>query len=111
VTFYFPPGGSLSISNGITFTLTAPTSGTYNGILFYQNRSNSNAATLEGGASATLTGILYFPDANLTLENGTSTSSYASIIAGSLTFAGGATFKNYASVNASTPLNAAKLVE
>jgi Flp pilus assembly protein TadG len=111
VTFYLPPGASLSISNGITFNLTAPASGTYNGILFYQDRSNSKAATLEGGASSTLKGILYFPDANLLLENGTATTSYATVVAGSLSFAGGASFKNYAIANASTPLSAARLVE
>ena len=111
VTIYFPAGGTLAISNGITFTLSAPTSGTYNGILFYQARGNTNTASLEGGATSVLTGILYFPSANLLVENGTSTSSYASIVAGSVTFAGGASFKNYASVNASTPLSAARIVE
>ena len=112
VTFYFPPGGSLSISNGITFNLTAPNSGTYNGILFYQDRANSNAAMIEGGATSVLDGILYFPNANVTLENGTSTQSYATVISKSLTFAGGANFKDYSQMpGASTPLVAAKMVE
>jgi hypothetical protein len=112
VTFYFPPGGSVSISNGITFNLTAPTSGTYNGILFYQDRSNANGVFIEGGANSVLNGILYFPDANLTLENGTSTTSYATVISKTLTFAGGASFKDYSQMpNTSTPLVAARLVE
>lgn len=111
VTIYFPPGGSVSLSNGINFTLSAPTSGTYNGILFYQSRSNTTMATIEGGASSTLQGVLYFPAANITFENGTSTTTYASIVSASLTFAGGATVKNYAVVNPASPLDSARLVE
>jgi hypothetical protein len=111
VTFYFPAGGSLNLSNGATFNLTAPTSGTYDGILFYQNRSNSTAVSIQGGTTSTLVGILYFPDANLTLSGGSSTSTYASVVASTLTFSGGITLKNYALVNSSTPLTSARLVE
>jgi len=112
VSFYLPPGGSVSISNGITFNLTCPTSGTYNGILFYQDRANANAVYIEGGANSVLDGILYFPDANLTLENGTSTTSYATVISKTLTFAGGASFKDYSQMpGASTPIVAARVVE
>lgn len=112
VTFYFPPGGSLSVSNGISFNLSAPTDGTYNGILFYQDRANSNPATFEGGANSSMNGILYFPAANVTLENGTRTTSYATIVSGSITFAGGAAFKDYSQMpGASTPLVAARIVE
>ena len=112
VSFYLPPGGSVSISNGITFNLTCPTSGTYNGILFYQDRANANTVYIEGGANSVLDGILYFPDANLTLENGTSTTSYATVVSKTLTFAGGASFKDYSQMpGASTPIVAARMVE
>jgi Flp pilus assembly protein TadG len=111
VTFYFPVGGSVSMGNGAVINLTAPTSGTYDGILIYQNRSNPNPLSIVGGANSVLSGIIYCPGANLTLNNGTTTSIYASIIAGSLTFAGGATLKNYADINSSTPLSSARLVE
>lgn len=111
VTFYFPAGGSLNLSNGATFNLTAPTSGTYDGILFYQNRSNSTAVSIQGGTTSILVGILYFPDANVTLSGGSSTSTYASVVASTLTFSGGITMKNYALVNSSTPLSSSRLVE
>ena len=111
VSFYFPVGGSLSFSNGASFNFTAPTSGTYNGILFYQNRSNSTTATIEGGTSSAFSGILYFPGANLSISGGSSTSMYASIVSGSLTFSGGITLRNYALVNSSTPLSSSRLVE
>jgi len=111
VTFYLPSGASVSISGGGTLNLTAPTSGTYDGFLFYEDRSNTNAATIAGGAGSTLQGILYFPKAGLTLTGGSSSQVYASVIAGSLTFTGGSTLNNYAIVNPSTPLTSARLVE
>lgn len=111
VTFYLPPGASLNIGNGTVFNLAAPTSGTYNGILFYQDPNNTASESLEGGATSYLEGILYFPKAKLTLENGTSTTSYESIVAGSLTMQGGASLKNYALKNARNPLRSARTVE
>lgn len=111
VTFYLPPGASLNIGNGTDFSLAAPTSGTYNGILFYQDPKNTTSEALEGGANSYLEGILYFPKANLTLENGTSTTSYESIVTGSLTMQGGATLKNYALKNKHTPMRSARIVE
>ena len=111
VTFYLPPGAALSIGNGADEVLAAPTSGTYNGILFYQDRSNTTTEDLEGGTNSSFQGILYFPKANFTFENGTSTTTYASIIAGSLTFKGGTKLQNYAQKNRQSPLNSARLVE
>lgn len=111
VTFYLPPGASLSIGNGANETLAAPTSGTYNGILFYQDRSNTTTEDLEGGSNSSFQGILYFPKANFTFENGTSTTTYASILAGSLTFKGGTKVQNYAQKNRRSPLNSARMVE
>jgi hypothetical protein len=111
VTFYLPVGASLSFSGGTVFTFTAPTTGTYNGILFYQSRSNSTAESISGGSSATLQGILYFPDANLNWSGGSRTGVYTSVVAGSLTFSGGTSFQNYAKVNSNTPLAGARIVE
>jgi Flp pilus assembly protein TadG len=111
VTFYLPPGASLNIANGITETLSAPTSGTYNGVLFYQDRQNTTAESLQGGAGSSLKGILYFPTANFTFTNGTNTSTYAAIICGSLNFSGGTKVQNYGKINTASPLNAPRLVE
>lgn len=116
VTFYLPSGASVSINGGV-LNLTAPTSpsATYDGILFYQDRSNTTTADIEGGANSTLEGIFYFPDAGLKLAGGSSTSGssqvYASVIASTLNFVGGSTINNYALVNPSTPLTTARLVE
>jgi Flp pilus assembly protein TadG len=113
VTFYLTGGGSVSIGNNANPNFSAPTSGAYNGILFYQDRSNANTASIQGGASSTLSGILYFPDTALTIGNGTTSTISASVIAKSLTITGGSNLQenNYATVNPSSPITAAKLVE
>jgi hypothetical protein len=105
--------GSVDLSGGVTATLVAPTSGTYNGILFYQDRGDSTAATITGGANATLKGILYFPDAQVNLSGGTSTTMFTPVIAASLSLTGGSSFQdnNYSGVNPSSPLTSPRLVE
>jgi hypothetical protein len=120
-TFYLPStstgtgyvNGSVDIAGGVTVTLVAPTSGTYNGILFYQDRSNPNTPTIAGGASATMKGILYFPDAQVNMSNGTGTNMFTPIIAKTLSITGGSTFQdnNYSGVNPSSPLSSPRLVE
>lgn len=112
VTFYLTGSGSLSIANGASLNLSAPTSGCYDGILFYQDRSNTTAASIQGGATSVLKGILYFPAAALSIGNGTNSSFYTPIIANSLTIVGGSavTDNDYATVNSSSPLTSARLV-
>jgi Flp pilus assembly protein TadG len=75
VTFY-NAGPSNGITGGITFAadttsninLTAPTSGTYAGILFYQNPANTSPAIFGVNilANNTLQGALYFPSSLVT---------------------------------------------
>jgi hypothetical protein len=47
--------------------LSAPTSGSLNGILFFQDRTVNNPHTdsILGGSSTTLEGTLYFPNSTL----------------------------------------------
>ncbi len=49
--------------------LYAPTSGTYNDILFFQNISDTNQATFQ---NSVINGVMYFPGANVVMQ-GTST--------------------------------------
>jgi hypothetical protein len=113
VTFYLTGGGSVNIGNGANLNFSAPTSGSYNGILFYQDRFDTSSASVQGGATSTLNGILYFPDAALTIGNGATSTISASIIAGSLSIVGGSNVQeiNYSTINPSSPLTAARLVE
>jgi hypothetical protein len=100
---------SVTIQNGATVNLTAATSGTYSGVVFYQDRLDLNAASIEGGASSVIDGVLYFPDAALTVGNGTTTNIETPMIAQTITFLGGTNFTN--SQYANTPLVTPKLVE
>jgi Putative Flp pilus-assembly TadE/G-like len=92
--------GPINIANGTTETFTAPTSGTYAGILFFQDPTVSGgaASSFAGGTSATLTGTLYFPTTALSFSNGAS-AAYTIIVADSVSFTGGVTINNnYASL-------------
>jgi hypothetical protein len=100
VTFYLTGTnanfGGVQIGNGITTTLTAPTSGTYQGILFDQDRTITSSVqeSIEGGATMQLGGTLYFPTTTVNYANGTNTTNYyTALVAKDIVFAGGAYIK------------------
>jgi hypothetical protein len=85
VTFFNTyPGTQSNKYNGIgingsgTVTLSAPTSGTYKALLFYQDPrvtwSASNGSIIAGGANSTYNGIIYFPSTDLQYAGNSSTS-------------------------------------
>lgn len=76
VTFYLTGGASVSIAAGASVTLTAPSSGSYAGFLFMQDRAtlSSIGSSLVGGSTMTLSGNLYFPNTTLTLTGNTALS-------------------------------------
>ena len=85
----FIKSGVVNMTGGATVSLTAPSSGTYQGILFFQDRNNHSAATLVGGTTQQMNGALYFPGASLTYTGGSSTVATAtSLIADTLTLVG-----------------------
>ncbi len=84
----------IGVANGNSFQLSAPTTGPYKGILFYQDRKIASGATSVFGGGANqpiqLTGTLYFPTTNVTYQ-GQSTSvagTYTNIIAKNVLFNG-----------------------
>lgn len=91
VMFYLMNGASLSIDNGANINLTAPTSGTYNGVLVYQSQSDSSTLSIQGGSSAVMSGALLAPGAGISLGNGSGSQVTAAIVAQSLTMNGGGT--------------------
>ena len=91
VTFYFEGSCSVSISGGATVQLSAPTSGDYAGVLMFQDRANSTTASLTGGTSQIMNGIVYFPNALLHYTGGSSStnaSQSATIVAYNLSIDG-----------------------
>jgi hypothetical protein len=132
VTFYIgPSAGGVSLygegGGGIfnDINLVAQTTGTYAGILFYQDRSNSNSACV-GGCGASLSGIfnfmqvqgaLYFPSASLSFEGccqnsaGAYYTAYEITVAKSLTFAWNYFNDDYSSLPGGSPIKKTVLVE
>jgi hypothetical protein len=88
--------GSVTIANGVNVTLSAPTSGTYLGVLFFQNRliTSSSNASFAGGATMLLSGTLYFPTTYVAFSNGSSAEANSTaIVADQISFTGGANIK------------------
>ena len=84
--------GSVNISNGANVTFSGPTSGSYMGIVFYQDRTITSAvnATFAGGVAMKVTGTLYFPTTSVLFSNGSSVSNvYTAIVAKQVSFTGG----------------------
>jgi hypothetical protein len=88
VSIYIQSGG-VNMSGGASVSLTAPSSGSWQGILFYQDRSDTVASTLVGQADQLMNGVLYFPKANLTYTGGSATNATATtIVADTVTMVG-----------------------
>lgn len=67
--------GTLNVQDAANLRLTAPTSGTYAGIAFFNDRSvplgaGGGASLLGGGTTSKIQGALYFPSVRLEISNG-----------------------------------------
>ena len=100
VTFYLTASPASQYSGvaitGGTDTLTAPTTGPYKGVLFYQDRTlptSSPSSTFTGGSTMTLTGTLYFPTTDLTYTGGSASNpAKTGIVADQVKFSGSSFF-------------------
>lgn len=84
---------NVNIAGGANMTLTAPTSGTFAGVLFFQDRDAPpalNKNKLLGGSSTTFTGALYFPSQEVQFSGNNSNNDGActKIVADTITFIG-----------------------
>jgi hypothetical protein len=87
---------TLNLGAGSTMNLTATTSGTYGGILFYQDRRASGYVNGAGGnASSTFQGAFYFPSEELDF-NGTAgmNTNCVQMVASTIQFIGNASITN-----------------
>lgn len=92
VMVYLTGGATVSIANGATVNMTAQSSGTYEGILFYQDRTSTESSSdFAGGADMTFNGTLYMPKSDLTFDNGVNSATTV-VVANTVNFEGGATF-------------------
>jgi len=94
---YSPAYANVSIGNGATVALAAPTTGTTQGIAFFgdPNAPVSTTSNFGGGAQMNITGAIYFPSDTVQFNNGISNpSGCTQLIAGNIQFSGGAQFSN-----------------
>jgi hypothetical protein len=97
------PGGTSVID------LSAPTSGTYTGILFQgdPNASTDTSHNFTGGSTSIFDGIMYFPTAIAKINgngNNSSNSDISAVIARQLRFGGNGTLNFHFSDDAALPL-------
>jgi hypothetical protein len=66
VTFYITDGGHVKMAGTPQINLSAPTSGTYSGMLFFGDRNTVGGDNkFLGTANSSLTGTIYFPSQNV----------------------------------------------
>ena len=83
---------SVDIAGTVNLNLSAPTSGTFNNILIYEDRNAPSSTTVKiaGNTTSNLQGLIYVPSADLTLTGVSTTGSNSCLraIAGSITVNG-----------------------
>lgn len=122
VTFYLTGSGNgsspsayggVNINGTATVNLSAPTSGTYEGILFFQDRSVSStgqASTINGGSGSTFDGALYFPTTTLNYAGNSSSNGYTMLVADTLKITGNSFVgSNYSSLSNGDPIKSTVL--
>jgi Flp pilus assembly protein TadG len=112
VTFYLAaPNGSASLSGSGSLNVSAPTSGTYNGILFFEDPNDTNAMSITGSTGSAISGIFYAPAAALSMSGSSGATISADLVVSSLSMTGTSDFENYSTINSSEPLQTATLTE
>ena len=96
VTFYLMDGATLSFNGNATLNLSAPTSGTYAGLLFYGDRTQAFATnTINGNSYSQLTGAIYFPSQQVKfLGNFGGANGCLQVVADQIYYTGSATFSS-----------------
>lgn len=89
VFFYLTGSASLVIDNGANVNVSPPTSGTYSGMLLFQDPFDTQNVSVQGGSKMNISGTIFAPAANITLGNGSNTSVNSDIVAYSMTVNGG----------------------
>jgi Flp pilus assembly protein TadG len=104
----------IQINANSTVNLTAPTSGTYAGVLFFDDR-NAPASSEEygGGSTAVYQGIIYAKKAAVTMDGNASISTaYTLLVADTINLIGTSGFNNdYSSLINGSPIQQSVLVE
>lgn len=82
--------GSVNFSGGSNVTLSPALCGpTASGLTIFQSRTNSIPASLSGNANGAISGVLYFPDAEVNFSGGAGIPQPFSLISDTLNLSGG----------------------
>ncbi len=86
--------GPVSIQGSGVVNLIAPSSGTYQGIAFFQDRTLSNAATIANSGTGNITGTYYFKDAAFNFTGNTASAVTAAFVASTVVVSGSSSLTN-----------------
>ena len=122
VTFYDTSATGYSyapidLTGNETATLSAPTSGTFEGFLFFQDptvAAGSAGATIVGNSSSTFDGIVYFPSTAITYVGNSGGSGYTILIGYTISVTGNSSFtigNDYSSLADGAPIKSSALYE
>jgi hypothetical protein len=86
----------VSMNGGAVVNLSSPTSGTYKGVLFYQDpRAPFGNSTINGNSASSMEGGLYFPSRQLTFNGNTGLQTRCiQLVARRLVFSGNSSVQN-----------------
>jgi Flp pilus assembly protein TadG len=105
--------GNIIINGGSTVNLTAPTSGTYSGMVFWQDgrAPDANKDNFSGGTSMTITGAIYMPSQTVSFSGGNGTNGAGGtgctqLIANIINFNGNSQFANNCTGVGTSPITA-----
>ena len=93
VTFFITNGADVTINGGSNVKMFAPSSGTYGGLLFYQDPLDTQQLTINGGSNSFFNGAIYAPTADVDFSGTADFNSgakYTVVIADQFLVSGGA---------------------
>jgi hypothetical protein len=113
VTIYMGPSATITWGQHSSLNLTAPTSGTYNGIAFYMDRANTNPFTMQNNSDLSIVGAFYAAGSDVTIGNSLGNAGDCSlIVVRSLNIGNGnGHFNNTCNSYLGSPLTTASLAE
>ena len=94
VMFYFTNGATIDATGGgnkLDIQLSPMTTGTYAGVLFYQDPNDTAAPSLGGDNNSFFNGILYFPSVQLTFFGNNTSYATGILVADSIALSGNPT--------------------
>jgi putative Flp pilus-assembly TadE/G-like protein len=88
------PYGTFNVSGGASITLSAPLSGTFAGIVYFQDRNNTTSVTVHGGGATSMSGTIYAKSALIDFSASALTAPYTFITADRINFSGASRMRN-----------------